>query len=66
MEIENNIFYVLKGEKNYIYTDIEEAVKQIKTSKNTKATLMKVDMTSEKWELSPVGWDKIAKYLLEG
>lgn len=66
MEIKDNVFYVLKGEKNHIYTNMEEAVNQIKKNKNTNSTLMKVDISSDKWELSSVGWDKIAQYLLEG
>ena len=64
MELKSQEFYILKGNKNYLYSDVNEAINQIKKDKDTECKLIKVDISEDEWKLNTVGWDKIAKQLL--
>lgn len=64
MELKSQEFYILKGNKNYLYSDVNEAINQIKKDKDTECKLIKVDISEDEWKLNTVGWDEIAKQLL--
>ena len=64
MELKAQEFYILKGNKNYLYSDVDEAISQIKKDKDTECKLIKVDISEDEWKLNTVGWDEIAKQLL--
>jgi len=67
MEVEDNVFYMLKSEtKKWLFEDEDQAIAELKKQGDTENTsILKVDTSENSWEITQIPWNRIAMKLME-
>jgi hypothetical protein len=52
------------GDKKYIVENEEEAIEILKNHKNVDSSISEISIKDDKWKITQVSWEQIARKLL--